>query len=113
MFKKTQEYLLLHRPLLWNLKILPVTAIIAAIHAIFFFLGYWFGAVDFSESNEDFYFDWTEGFVMFTGVLISVLLMLIWLVFYLRNNAFKSFYPKKRASLYQEWLLIFVIATLN
>jgi hypothetical protein len=113
MFKKTQEYLLLNRPLLWNLKVLPMAAIMLVIHIVFFVAGYAYGAIDFSETNEKFFFDWTEGFAMFFGVVVSILLGLVWLVFYFRNNAFKSFYPKKKSSLYQEWLLIFAILTLN
>jgi hypothetical protein len=113
MFKKTQDYLLLHRPLLWNLKIVPMAAIMVVIHILFFIAGYADGAVDFSEHNESYYFDWTEGFATITGVFISILLTLIWLVFYFRNNAFKSYYPKSNSALYREWLLIFVICIVN
>jgi hypothetical protein len=40
-------------------------------------------------------------------------MFIIWLVYYSRNNAFKSFYPKGKFSLYKEWLLIFLFCTLN
>lgn len=105
--------MLLRRPLLWNLKIVPMLGVMAAIHLLFFVAGYAYGAVDFSENNENYYGDWTEGFATIAGILVSVLLTLIWLVYYFRNNAFKAYYPKRNSALYQEWLLIFLICTIN
>lgn len=113
MFKKIQDYLLLRHPLLWNVKVVPLVAIMLAIHIVFFIVGYANGAVDFSEANEDHSLDWFEGFAIVIGVLVSILTTVIWLVFYLRNNAFKYYYPKNNASLYHEWLLILLICIMN
>ncbi|HLA56778.1 MAG TPA: hypothetical protein VK623_11785 [Flavobacterium sp.] len=113
MFKKIQNYLLLRHPLLWNVKIVPLLAVMLTLHIIFFVLGYMHGAVDFSESNEDYHFDSTQGIIIFFGVFLSILITIIWIVFYFRNNAFKSFYPKKDSSLYKEWLLLLLVCLIN
>ena len=105
--------MLLHHPILWNLKVVPVIPVMLALHVIFFVCGYISGAVDFSEYNEQFYVNWPAGFAVFVGILLSILITVVWLVFYFRNNALKSYYPKQKSSLYREWLLIFAIATIN
>jgi len=106
MFKKIQKYLLIHHPLLWNTKIVPLTVIAILLHIIYFILGYADGAIDFTYISS--YYDLHENekiIIVFSG-LTSALTLVIWLVYYFKNNAFKSFYPKKTMSLYKEWLLI-------
>lgn len=114
MFKKAQNYLLLHHPLLWNTKFVPVLAIAIVINVIFFFGGYIYGAIDFNEISESYGYDESAPvLVIFLGVILSLLTVIGWIVFYVRNNAFKTFYPKNRASLFKEWLLIFVLCVVS
>jgi len=40
MFKKIQQYLLTHYPLLWNIKIVPVLATTLIVNLLFFMSGY-------------------------------------------------------------------------
>ncbi|AWH85953.1 hypothetical protein HYN59_12920 [Flavobacterium album] len=113
MFKQIQNQLLLRHPLLWNLKIVPVIAVTIALHIIFFSLGYFHGTVDFTKTGDEYYFDALPALVIFFSVFISLLVLIIWLVFYFRNNAFKSYYPKNKLSLYKEFLLLFILCTIN
>ena len=113
MFKKIQNHLLLHHPLLWNLKIVPVLAISIAIQIIFFTIGYVDGTVDFSRNYGEYLYDVTPAIVIFFSIVIGLFLFIIWIVFYFRNNAFKAFYPKDRNALYKEWLLILLVCVLN
>ncbi|TRW23403.1 hypothetical protein FMM05_14520 [Flavobacterium zepuense] len=114
MFNKIQNRLLLNHPLLWNTRIVTALIIATVINIIFFIGGYIYGAIDFTEyKSADYYVDETIAFVTFFSVILSLLLFIIWLVYYLRNNAYKYFYPKQKASLYKEWLLIFVICLIN
>ncbi|MFP9098410.1 hypothetical protein ACLI09_05090 [Flavobacterium sp. RHBU_24] len=113
MFKKLQNHLLLHHPLLWNLKIVPVLAIGIALHFIFFMVGYIDGAVDFTRNYGDYLYDITPAIAVFFSIITGLFLFIIWIVFYFRNNAFKAFYPKGRNDLYKEWLLILVVCALN
>jgi len=69
------------------------------------------GVKDLQEYNPfERYFD---GGAVWIGVLCSILVFILWLNKYFKQNAFKSFYPKKNASLFAEFLLIFVICFLN
>jgi hypothetical protein len=111
MFKKTQKYLLLNYPLLWNTKVIPLTAFLVLAHIVYFFFGYSNGTLDFNETEQN-YRSQADDLVLFFSVLISILTLIIWLVFYFKNNAFKAFYPKGNFSLLKEWLLLFFISSL-
>lgn len=106
MFKNIQKYLLINQPLLWNLKIVPLTAFAIIFHLVFFILGYYNGGLNFTESENSYSFNAGEGTLIFFSVLLSIISLILWLVFYFKNNALKTFYPKNNFSLFKEWLLI-------
>lgn len=108
MFKDIQKKLLLKYPLLWNTKFVPMIAIGLLLHIIFFGLGYLDGTIDFSNKNN---IDIEAISIMF-GVLINIIITILWLVNYFKNNSLKSFYSKSKYSLFYEWLQIFIISTL-
>jgi len=114
MFKNIQDKLLISNPLLWNLKIVPFAFIALCFHIIFFAIGYISGEVDFSEKNYQNYDSGiTTGIIVFFSIVVSILVFIIWLVLYSRNNAFKSFYPKNNFSLFKEFLYILLFCALN
>jgi hypothetical protein len=113
MFKKIQNHLLLHHPLLWNLKIVPVLAVAIILHSILFIMGYTSGTIDFTITENDYIPDVKFAIITFFCVVIAVFTLIIWLVFYSRNNSFKSFYPKNNGALYKEWLLILFVCIVN
>lgn len=108
MFKNIQKQLLLKYPLLWNTKFIPMVCIGVFINLIYFFIGYADGTINFKEryySNLDFTF-------FSFSFLISIILIILWLVNYLKNNSFKSFYPKSKNALFYEWIQILIICLL-
>jgi hypothetical protein len=113
MFNKIQHYLLLRHPLLWNIKVVPMLAITIAINAFFFLIGFAKGSLNFSARHRSYDYNDTTPTILFFSVLLSIIVLILWLVYYFRNNAFKSFYPKNNLSLYKEWLLILLISFLN
>lgn len=113
MFKNIQKYLLINQPLLWNLKIVPASLILSSFNIIFFILGYLNGTINFNETNDSYDSNSNEGLILFFSVLVSILSTIIWIVYYFKNNALKSFYPKNNFSLFKEWLLILFICFLN
>jgi hypothetical protein len=115
MFKDLQNYLLLRYPLLWNIKIVPLLTAMLIIHAVFFIIGYVSGEIDFTETGIGYYLykDDNAPLIIFFSVLIGVLVFIIWMVFYFRNNAYKSFYPISNTSLYKEWLLLALACIIN
>jgi len=113
MFKNIQKYLLINHPLLWNLKIVPVSFFLILFNILFFVLGYLNGAINFTETDDNYSSNDIDGIIIFLSVLMSILGIIIWLVNYFKNNALKSFYPKNNFSLFKEWLLILLICILN
>jgi hypothetical protein len=111
MFKKTQKYLLLNYPLLWNTKAAPLTCFLLIMHVIFLVVGYINGGLNFNDTDQNYSSD-NEAVIIFFSVLISFLTLVIWLVYYFKNNAFKAFYPKGNFSLFKEWCLVLLISFL-
>ena len=90
MLDKIQNNLLLTRPLLWNMRIVPVIAVTVALHIIFFITGYISGTIHFTDTS---YWSYDSGsaVMVFFAITLAILVTVIWLVFYFRNNAYKSF----------------------
>lgn len=112
MFKNIQKNLLLKYPLIWNAKFVPFFTITLIINIIFLLCGYIYGRIDFTSIQKD-NFRSVMGVVAFLSLVIGILTLVLWLIFYFRNNAFKSFYPKGKNSLFGEWILIFILCLLN
>lgn len=105
MFRTIQNYLLVRHPLLWNTKIVPATFILIVINLVFFIIGFFQGEINFTE-NQNTYNYGDDGMMVFFGILLSFLFIILWLVYYFKNNSFKTFYPKTNFSLFKEWLII-------
>ena len=110
MFQKIQKYLLVHQPLLWNMKIVPAIAFALLFHITFFIIGLVNGRIDFTKENS---YDISDETTIFFSVLVSILFVVIWFVFYFRNNAYKSFYHLRPNHLFKEWLLLLLVCVLN
>jgi len=108
MFKNFQKQLLLKHPLVWNLKIIPLTTLAIALHIVFLILGYFNGQLNFTETGNEYTGNGADVTIIFFAVLISILSIILWCVYYFKNNGLKSFYPKNNFSLFKEWLLIFI-----
>lgn len=108
MFKKIQKQLLLKYPLLWNTKFIPMLIIGVIMNLIYFFIGYADGALDFTK-----YYESGLDFTFFSfSVLISLIILILWLVSYFKNNSFKRFYTKSKNALFFEWIQIVIIIIL-
>ncbi|MFT3795980.1 hypothetical protein [Flavobacterium sp.] len=110
MFEKIQKRLLITQPLLWNMKIVPVVSIALLFHLAFFAIGYASGRLNFSGGRWS---DTSAAYAIFFSILIGLLFTVIWLVYYLRNNAYKSFYRLTKYHLFKEWLMILLVCLLN
>ncbi|MEC4003770.1 hypothetical protein OX283_003810 [Flavobacterium sp. SUN052] len=112
MFKKIQKYLLINQPLLWNLKIVPITFYMIFIHIVIYVLGYINGAINFSETVDNYDYNSDQDTILVLGGFLSLIVFIVWAIFYFKNNALKSFYPKTKFSLFKEWCLILFISML-
>jgi len=112
MFKNFQNNLLLRHPLLYNTRVVPMIAITLIINVLFFCVGYADGAIDFTDTSQWSYDD-TTFVVTVYAFFIALLVFIVWLVYYFRHNAYKSFYPQSNYSLYKEWCVIALVCVLN
>lgn len=104
MFKKIDSYLLTHYPLIWNTKALWVSLASLSIHLLFYLAGL-FTMFSWSEFTD--YNPWSPDFgAGMLSVALSLLILVLWLFHYLKNNAFKVFYPLDKLYLAKEFLLI-------
>jgi hypothetical protein len=82
------------------------------VHLVAYFAGF-FSFSETKELQEGNLFGRYFNGAVWIGVLLSILVFILWMNKYFKQNAFKSFYPKKNASLFAEFVLIFIICFLN
>ncbi len=106
---KINQYLLERYPNIWNTRIVWMLLLGLIIHLIFFFIGFVShsspGTLQHTMAVDDYF---TSGLI-FVHVIISVLMIVGWLVFMLKNNAFKNFYPSSGKKLFFEFIQYFII----
>ena len=103
------QYLLERFPNIWNTRIVWMLLLGIAVHFIFFFIGFVShaspGTLQHTRAIDDYF---STGLV-FVHVIISVLLIVGWLIYMLKNNAFKNFYPSSGKKLFFEFVQYFII----
>lgn len=105
MIKKINNHLLTHYPLLWNTRIVWVLCIAILIHAGFFLAGY-NNVTVYSLSHTYGTREMLDFNVVTFSIFTSIILCIIWLLFYLRNNAYKEFYQLRPWHNTKQFLLI-------
>jgi hypothetical protein len=111
MLKSINQYLLVNYPLLWNTRFFNVLLFAIIGHIIFFIIGQIsvHSIRDFYEHDE--YSELFESAVVgLYSTLVIVLFFITWLIYYLRNNPFKSFYPVTKTYLIKEFFIILFIS---
>lgn len=109
MYKKLNQYLLTHYPLVWNLKLPWILLWVLILHLTAFIIGYvHVHSTDAlqEESLRDTFYRKNYFMFFFTVILISII---IWIRFYIKNNRLKSGYPTSRRYLFSEFLGVLFI----
>jgi hypothetical protein len=106
--ERLNRYLLTHYPLLWNTRVVWVLLANVIIHLLFFLGG--LAAVNRTNLINYRSPERVGGESLYTiSVLFSLVVLIVWCIFYLRNNAFKSFYRIDKGYLAKEFGLILLI----
>ncbi|MDI3322312.1 hypothetical protein [Pinibacter soli] len=104
--KKINNWMLTNHPLIWNTRFHIMLPLVISLNIIFFFWGY---CQNITLKNVS---DWSY-FAAITidavELLIAFLIVLVWLVFYLRHNAFKALLPLSKFYLQREFLIILIV----
>lgn len=109
MFKKINQYLLTHYPLVWNLKLVWILLIGFIINCIAFVNGYLHYSNIKQMTNYNVFNVFYQELYSFYYFIVILIILIIWIYFYIKNNRFKSKYPTSRNYLYKEFLGVFVI----
>lgn len=79
------------------------------VHVLFFIIGYVSHADPASLQKYSVKDDYFKSGVIFIHLIISILMIVVWLIMMLRNNAFKNFYPTSKGKLFFQFVQYFVI----
>lgn len=112
--KKINKYLLEHYPLVWNTRLVWMLGIGILTHLLFFLLGHT-TIQNIADLKDQYqltnYYSNTS--IVYYNVLISIFILLVWILFFLRNNAFKNLYALKKGMLFTQFCYIFLIFFIN
>ncbi len=103
------QYLLERFPNIWNTRIVWMLLLGITVHLIFFFIGFVSHASPSTLQHTRAVDDYFSTGLVFVHVIISVLLIVGWLIYMLKNNAFKNFYPNSGRKLFFEFVQYFII----
>lgn len=107
--KKINKFLIERYPTIWNTRLVWMLLIASIVHILFFIMGYlsYINPQAFQSYRiENQFFE--SGFIM-VNIIISLLMLVGWLVYMFKNNAFKNFYPLKSIHLFGQFVAYFVI----
>ena len=102
-----KKYLLERYPAIWNTHVVLLLPLILLSHLVFFGLGF-IMLTDSTLGNS--YYRWGSlynGLPMLLNFIIIVLLLVGWLIYLFRNNAFERFYPVSRWQLFWRFVVYF------
>ena len=106
---KINQYLLETFPNIWNTRIVWMLLLGIAVHLIFFFIGFVSHSSPSTLQHSGVVSDYFTSGLIFVHIIISVLMIVGWLVYMFKNNAFKSFYPSSGRKLFFEFVQYFII----
>ncbi len=109
MFKKINQTLITKYPLIWNLKFIWILLTVLVFNLIAFINGFLFFTKKSQLQESGLYEVFFNSGIIIYYVLIGVIICVIWLYFYIKNNRFKSNYPTSRNYLFKEFLAVFFI----
>lgn len=106
---KTNQYLLERFPTIWNTRLVWMLLTAVVIHILFFVFGF------FTLSNPEILHErritsiFFQNGTVFLSSIVSVLLVVAWLIYMFKNNAFKNFYPTTKTKLFGQFMSYILI----
>ena len=104
-----KKYLLERYPAIWNTHVVLLLPLILLSHLVFFGLGF----IMLTDSTLGIsYYPWGNlfnGLPMLLNFIIIILLLVGWLIYLFRNNAFERFYPVSRWQLFWRFVVYFAV----
>jgi len=95
-YKKFSSYLLSNQPLLWHSMSIQLTLVILILHILFYTIGY--ASVDLNILQQTYHIKnhfFNNSFFLY-WIISGLIVLIIWGVYFFRNNAGKNLYPISR-----------------
>lgn len=109
-FHRINQYLLERYPNIWNTRLVWMLLIALGIHILFFTGGYFTFISPTSLHRQLYDFDVLNGNgAMLLAIAVTIILLVLWLVYLFKNNAFKNFYPTSRGKIFLSFFYYLVI----
>ncbi|MEM5564443.1 hypothetical protein WNY78_04990 [Psychroserpens sp. AS72] len=106
---KTNQYLLERYPTIWNTKLVWMLSIAILLHIVFFVFGLFTLANPKMLQERNVQSIFFENGSIFLSIVISILLLVAWVIYMFKNNAFKNFYPSTRLKLFGQFISYIII----
>ncbi|MCT4630036.1 hypothetical protein [Winogradskyella sp.] len=106
---KTNQYLLERYPTIWNTRLVWMLLTAFILHLVFFTFGYITLSNPEILQNRYVRTIFFENGTVFLTSIISILLLVLWLIYMFKNNAFKNFYPVKSIKLFGQFVCYLLI----
>lgn len=110
MINRINQYLILKYPLIWNTRLVWALLTLSIVHLLYFAIGY-LTVNDFGElQNYEYRYLYDSPSMVLFSILASLCFFIIWLLYYFRHNALKSFYPISNWYLVKEFIIVLCIS---
>lgn len=108
LYKRINNYLLEHYPILWNTNFIWMVLVALLLNGFMFLVGYMITNISVLSDFyiEDYFFRSGMPFIYYIMVIIIVV---IWLLRFYKHNPFKYFYPVKKTYFYALFIQVFVV----
>jgi hypothetical protein len=107
LYKKINLYLIENYPLVWHSRILELTLISLILNVFAYLFGYSYTSLINLQDNDFESIYSNSGFV-FIHLIFFIITLVIWAMFFFRNNAFKKFYPLNKFYFTKLFFLLFI-----
>lgn len=109
-FHRINQHLLERYPNIWNTRLVWMLLIALIVHILFFTAGYFTFISPRSLHSQLYDFDVLNGNgAMLFAVAVTIILLVLWLVYLFKNNAFKNFYPTSKWKIFLTFFYYLVI----
>src|SRR5690606_39160399 len=112
--RKVNRHLLERYPTIWNTRLLWMALTALIIHIIYLAWGYGSFA-DIQPLHTERYGEFIvfEGVPFFISIVLAIVLLVVWLMSLLKNNALKSFYLQTKSKIFSSFIQYIIIFFLS
>lgn len=108
LYKKINKYILEHYPVLWNTNFFWMVLLALFLNLLAFCFGYVLTNYSVLKDTgiDDYFFTSGATYIFY---IAAIIIAIIWLLRFYKNNPFKYFYPVRKTYFYQLFIQVFIV----